>query len=143
MKPRKGSPTRPPATPAGDAPEANTPVSDTHEHIPPQWAWHFRTLLRLRQRLTDCHPEPAAPHGVPPAEAEAERLHHDQLWAELGREDDRLFELDCALQRIRDGVYGFCEETGRTIPPERLRAVPWTRFARTAAAPRQRTPHRS
>jgi DnaK suppressor protein len=64
-------------------------------------------------------------------------MDRDVLWAELGAEDDRLYEIDCAIQRIRDGVYGFCEETGAPIPAARLRAVPWTRYSRSAAEKRE------
>lgn len=67
------------------------------------------------------------------ADSAQERTDRDLLWAELGAENDKLFEIDCALQRIRSGVYGFCEDTGKPIPPERLRAIPWTRYSRGAA----------
>jgi RNA polymerase-binding transcription factor DksA len=39
-----------------------------------------------------------------------------------------LREIDVALQRMRDGVYGICEATGKRISETRLRAVPWTRY---------------
>ena len=34
-------------------------------------------------------------------------------------------EIDEALQRIEDGVYGVCVESGLPIPKERLEAIPW------------------
>jgi DnaK suppressor protein len=34
-------------------------------------------------------------------------------------------QIDAALQRIEDGVYGICEICGKPIAPERLRAIPW------------------
>ena len=34
-------------------------------------------------------------------------------------------EIDAALQRIDDGVYGVCTESGLPIPKERLEAIPW------------------
>jgi RNA polymerase-binding transcription factor DksA len=70
--------------------------------------------------------------GVNAADNDGNSTDREIMWTELGAEEDRLFELDCALQRIRDGVYGICEETGCQIPPERLRAIPWTRYAGTA-----------
>jgi RNA polymerase-binding transcription factor DksA len=128
-----------------DDPQPNTPNSDRFEHIPPQWNWHYHTLLHLRDRLTRAHAEhtreavtPAEMLGVDVADTAQEQLDRDLLWAELGTEDDRLFEIDCALQRIRAGVYGFCEETGHVIPPERLRAVPWTRYCRAVAEQREK-----
>ena len=45
----------------------------------------------------------------------------------------QLAEIDAALERIRTGRYGICERTGRTISWERLRALPWTRYAKEAA----------
>jgi hypothetical protein len=46
---------------------------------------------------------------------------------------DALYEVEAALSRIKDGSYGICEMTGKPVPAERLRAVPWTRYCRTAA----------
>jgi len=34
-------------------------------------------------------------------------------------------EIDAALKRIDDGVYGVCVESGKPIPKERLEAIPW------------------
>lgn len=42
-------------------------------------------------------------------------------------------EIDAALQRIRDGVFGLCEATGRPIRKERLAELPWTRYSIDAA----------
>ena len=72
-----------------------------------------------------------------------EQHDRDLLWAELATQDDRLFEEDCALQRIRDGVYGFCEETGRVISPERLHAVPWARFCRSTSEQHEKRSRRA
>jgi DnaK suppressor protein len=56
------------------------------------------------------------------AEEEAERLG-------LARhERDLLAEIDRALAKIEAGGYGVSELSGRPIPIERLRAVPWARL---------------
>jgi len=39
-----------------------------------------------------------------------------------------LAEIDDALQRIEDGTYGICEGSGKPIPIERLKAIPWARY---------------
>jgi hypothetical protein len=44
-------------------------------------------------------------------------------------EQEALYEVDAALQRIDDGTYGICELTGQLIPWKRLEAIPWTRFS--------------
>jgi DnaK suppressor protein len=36
-----------------------------------------------------------------------------------------LTEIDAALGRIEAGRYGICERCGKTIPEERLEALPW------------------
>jgi DnaK suppressor protein len=40
-----------------------------------------------------------------------------------------LREIDEALQRIEDGVYGICEVTGKAIGLQRLRAIPTARLS--------------
>lgn len=137
------------ATPPVDV-EPCTPNSCGPEKVPPQWAWHYRTLTHLRARLEQAHAEHASQAATPPdvesndvADTAQDRSDRDLLWAELGAENDKLFEIDCALQRIHDGVYGFCETTGHPIPPERLRAVPWTRYSLASAAARETRPART
>ncbi len=34
-------------------------------------------------------------------------------------------EIDAALERLDNGVYGICVESGKPIPKERLEAIPW------------------
>ena len=34
-------------------------------------------------------------------------------------------DIDAALQRIVEGTYGFSVVSGRAIPKDRLRAIPW------------------
>ncbi|KJF46480.1 MULTISPECIES: TraR/DksA family transcriptional regulator [Bacillus] len=48
----------------------------------------------------------------------------------LDQVDDQLEgEIDAALKRMEDGTYGICEKTGKDIPYERLKAVPYTRYS--------------
>lgn len=46
-------------------------------------------------------------------------------------EDERkeLREIDSALERVRDGVFGICEATAEPIGRERLEAIPYTRYS--------------
>jgi RNA polymerase-binding protein DksA len=39
-----------------------------------------------------------------------------------------LKEIDDALQRIEQGIYGICEGTGKQIQKARLEAQPWARY---------------
>jgi DnaK suppressor protein len=36
-----------------------------------------------------------------------------------------LADVDRALAKLAEGTYGSCDTCGRSIPPERLEAVPW------------------
>jgi len=40
-----------------------------------------------------------------------------------------LVEIDDALNRIENGVYGICEGTGKPITKPRLEAQPWARYS--------------
>jgi RNA polymerase-binding transcription factor DksA len=42
-------------------------------------------------------------------------------------------EIDAALKRIADGVFGLCVATGRPIRTERLAELPWARYSIDAA----------
>ncbi|PCK21148.1 general stress protein [Bacillus pumilus] len=48
----------------------------------------------------------------------------------LDQVDDQLEgEIHAALKRMEEGSYGICEKTGKDIPYERLKAVPYTRYS--------------
>jgi RNA polymerase-binding transcription factor DksA len=49
-------------------------------------------------------------------------------------EQDVLYEVDEALQRIEEGTYGICEMTGVCIEKARLEVIPYTRFSVQAQA---------
>jgi DnaK suppressor protein len=45
----------------------------------------------------------------------------------LENQEHALTEIDDALERLRQGTFGRCEECGGTIPKGRLQALPYTR----------------
>lgn len=49
-----------------------------------------------------------------------------------------LREIDAALQRIADRIYGLCERTGKAISKERLAELPWARYSIEAAREMER-----
>ena len=109
------------------------------ERIESKWAWHFRALLKLRDRLAkdgraqrDDAAEPLEPHSMDIADSASDQFDHDLALSHLSAEQDALYEVEEALGRIRGGTYGICEATGRRIGAARLRAIPWTRFSREA-----------
>ncbi len=69
--------------------------------------------------------------------ADAGTDEYDRDWAlgMISSEQDALYQIEQAMDRIRHDTYGTCELTSKPIEPERLAAIPWTRF--TAAAERE------
>lgn len=114
--------------------------------INPRWTWHQRVLLALRDRLlaerqarlTEAA-QPLEPHSMSAADSASDEFDHNVALAMLSAEQDALQEIDAALQRLRTGTYGVCEETGKRIPAARLKAIPWTRFARAVEAQHEAT----
>ena len=66
------------------------------------------------------------------ADAGTDTFDRDFALGMLSSEQDALYEIDEALNRIRDGTYGKCELTGKPIEAARLEAIPWTRFSASA-----------
>lgn len=109
--------------------------------IPSKWAWHHRTLLRLRGELLQARQEhdhaARVPHergGADMIDVAEDEMELNTLRAELAQEESELVEIEAALKRLQDGTYGTCEATGVPIAVERLRALPWTRLSKDAAA---------
>jgi len=109
--------------------------------IDPKWTWHYQVLLKLRDRFWREHnerlseaAEPLEAHSLSEADSATDEFDHNLALAELSAKQDALYEVEAAIQRVIDGTYGLCDETGDAIPAARLRAVPWTRFGKDAEA---------
>jgi len=55
-------------------------------------------------------------------------LMQDLAVGTLEREAQMLEEVEHALVRLDNGVYGLCEGCGEPIPERRLKALPWARL---------------
>lgn len=111
----------------------------TPSELPARWVWHYHTLQGLLDQLLAQRSdhlseasEPIEPHSMDLADSATDELDHDLALGLLSREQDALHEVMSAMHRILDGTYGICEDTGRPIPAERLRAMPWARRTREA-----------
>jgi RNA polymerase-binding transcription factor DksA len=109
--------------------------------IPRQWQWHYRALTALRAELLQEHEirdrawrELSEEVVADPVDRASDAQERDELLTELAVEEAELSDIDAALERLRAGTYGLCAATGQPIDPDRLRAVPWTRFSRAVAA---------
>lgn len=104
--------------------------------IDPKWRWHYDTLLDLRNHFLqqEKHLKRDADEqytGIQREQADVATNTFNRDWAlgTLAADQDAIYEIDEAINRIRDGTYGICEFTGKPIAHERLRAIPWTRFS--------------
>lgn len=103
----------------------------------------YERLLRskrddLQARLRDHRQQVQAEQGPDDNWALASRtLLQDLAVGTLERVQELLGEVEQALGRLRQGVYGVCEGCGEDIPQRRLQALPWARFCLTCAERRQ------
>jgi RNA polymerase-binding transcription factor DksA len=110
--------------------------------INPKWARHYEHLSELRayfQRqkgtLTQDANEEQPTYSEHMADAGTDSYDRDFALSMLSSDQNALYEIDEAIERLEDGSYGRCELTGKPIPRERLEAIPWARF--TIEAERQ------
>jgi DnaK suppressor protein len=109
-----------------------------------RWAWHYRTLVGLRERLAADRSElaeeaaaPMEPQDTRSAQCSTDEFDRDLAFTLLQSEENALAEVDAALERLRRGTYGRCEASGRRIPAARLRAIPWCRLTVVEEARRE------
>jgi len=109
------------------------------ERIPRKWRFYYSRLTELRDHLlrrqTDLAHDALEEHpnfSTHMADAGTDTYDRDFALGMLSSEQDALYQIDQALDRIRQGNYGICELTGKPIEPNRLEAVPWARFSATA-----------
>ncbi len=63
-----------------------------------------------------------------PADLGTELFEREKDMALKAHMEDRLSEVEAALQRMEEGTYGICAKCQKDIPYDRLRAVPFTMF---------------
>jgi RNA polymerase-binding transcription factor DksA len=121
------------------------PAAGEVSHIKSKWSWHYRTLLRLREQLWQERDEqlrhaaqPLESHGIHAADTASDEFEHALALSRISAEQDALYEIEEAIHRILNGSYGVCQSTGQPILAARLRAIPWTRFSKSAEAAQER-----
>jgi len=109
------------------------------EIIQQKWQAYHRRLKNLRDELLrrQAHLNDDALTEQPNfsthmADAGTDNFDRDFALGMLSTEQDARYEIERALERIREGSYGICEATGKPIEKARLEAIPWTRFTAQA-----------
>lgn len=70
----------------------------------------------------------ASAFGMHQADAGSDAYDRDFALSLLSQEQDSLYEIEQAIKRIENGSYGICEMCGKPISPDRLEALPFTRY---------------
>lgn len=96
----------------------------------------LRGILMLRQDKDEAQNQ--ADGAGDEADISAAREAHETRMRALATLQDRLSEIDAAIDRLRSGDYGVCEITGEDIPVARLRANPVARTTVEAQERRER-----
>jgi RNA polymerase-binding protein DksA len=99
------------------------------------WSKQRQTLLELREEvlkrihdLAEEAREENPTYSLHMADAATDNIDRDVFLGLVSFEQESLYEIDAALERIEEGTYGTCELTGQPIPMVRLEAIPWARF---------------
>jgi DnaK suppressor protein len=113
--------------------------TEVNQPIKPKWRTNYARLQELRDLLQQSRSElnrdaleEQPSYSTHMADAGTDNYDRDFALGMLSAEQDAVYEVDQALERIRNNTYGVCELTGKPIEPERLAAVPWTRFSAAA-----------
>lgn len=122
--------------------------------VPRKWQKHYKLLLELRQHVTDeleIHTAETlkrsnrddsgdlSGYGQHMADAGTDTFDRDFALSLVSNEQEALYEIEEAIQRIFDDAYGMCEHTGEPIDKERLLAVPFTRYSLEGQRQMERT----
>lgn len=104
-----------------------TPVEDRRKAL-------LNRLAELDGRLHAIEAELDAEHSKDWDDAAVER-EGDEVLEHLGQAgQEEIRRIRAALQRIRDGEYGYCAKCGEEIAAERLDVLPDTPLCRNCAA---------
>ena len=107
--------------------------------IDPKWRSHHDALLDLRAQLgqrkgglTEIAREQQSAASLHMADVGTDEFDRDFALSMITSDQNAIYEIDQAISRIHCGTYGICELSGHSIEPERLTAIPWTRFSAEA-----------
>ena len=103
--------------------------------VKPEWLKYYKILMELRERLRNQmaglakeSAEEIAGYSLHMADSGTDNFDRDFALSLLSSDQEAVYEIEEAMQRIEKKTYGVCELTGKTIPKARLDAIPWTRF---------------
>jgi len=85
-------------------------------------------LLAARERNIGVARTPDEEAQADPMDAATRASDEAEVLGLAHQERALLTEIDHALQKLDGGTYGVSEVSGKPIPIERLRAVPWARL---------------
>jgi RNA polymerase-binding transcription factor DksA len=107
--------------------------------IPRKWKKHYERLAELRdlfhakqESLIKDAREEQPTYGLHMADAGTDAYDRDFALSMLSSEQNALYEIESAMNRIIEGTYGICELTNKPIGEKRLKEIPWTRFSAEA-----------
>ncbi|MFN7139575.1 MAG: TraR/DksA family transcriptional regulator [Limisphaerales bacterium] len=103
--------------------------------IPQQWKPHYNRLIQLREQMltrkahlvADAKDEQPV-YSEHMGDAGTDQYDQDFALSMISADQQAIYEIEEALNRIRNGNYGTCELTGLPIESDRLEAIPWARF---------------
>lgn len=99
---------------------------DLHNHVFSGLDVHTKDTLKRSSREDA---ENLASYSQHMGDVATDAFDRDFALSLVANEQEALNEINYAIERIFDGSYGICQITGKPIHPERLMAVPFTRFS--------------
>jgi DnaK suppressor protein len=114
------------------------------------FAAHRERLLSLRARmhgemnqmvdgaLNESNKSNSTPTDL--AELGSDNFAQELTLSLMGNEKEVLEQIAAALERLREGTFGVCEECGKEIPEARLEAIPYAAFCVRCTSRQEKTP---
>ncbi len=134
------------ATKPEKAPErAKWPTGDKPHEYSPEWKEYFRELIMEKRKeilkelsylretsmetTSDQYSGDNSTYSYHMADQGTDAQEREKAFLFASREGKMLQHLDAALDRIDNGTYGYCQESGNPIEFKRLEAIPHARLS--------------
>ncbi|MBC2594159.1 TraR/DksA C4-type zinc finger protein [Ruficoccus amylovorans] len=123
---------------------AEKAAKQSEDNVPQKWIKYYKALVELRDHVNDglqlhtadtlkrSNKEDSGDlsgYGQHMADAGTDTFDRDFALSLVSSEQEALYEIEEAIQRIFNDTYGTCEITGEPIAKDRLLAVPFTRYS--------------
>jgi DnaK suppressor protein len=83
--------------------------------------------IKITERLSEAVRDPEE-RAIDLYDVSTQSYSKEQLYSSCNRDRETVLSIQAALEKLKNGEYGICDECEQVINEKRLKALPWVRL---------------